>query len=335
MKKKNHRLEEENNQLKEQVARLEEENERLKKEVKKNKTDETKVSKDHQTSNKLDIFQCNEIDELSVVKTVGRGAQSEVFEVSRDQQLILKVLLVSGSKNDSEAFKNMKRLFQEYEILHLLNHFNIIRTYGFCFGDEEHSPSILLEFCPKNLNQAIIDMSDIEKVCCIFEICLGMEAVHAKNVIHRDLKPENILIDAYGHVKISDFGISCYVDIENQTNSKTAGIGTLKFMAPELLKESTHYDCKVDIYSFGVVIFFILTGKLPSINIIDQGNGKKAAIPKKVNKISRELINKCWAADPIDRPSFTEIIEYIKSNKFKLIDGVEKEINEINSFLSL
>lgn len=139
-----------------------------------------------------------------------------------------------------------------------------------------------------------------------------MEAVHASNLIHRDLKPESILLDEEGHVKISDFGISCYVDVGNQ--SKTAGIGTLKFMAPELLNESTHYSNKVDVYSFDVVLFFVLTGNMPKISIAHQGNGKKVDIPKSVNRISRSLINECWSADADDRPSFSEILDTVKRN---------------------
>ncbi|KAK8839799.1 Serine/threonine-protein kinase [Tritrichomonas musculus] len=57
-------------------------------------------------------------------------------------------------------------------------------------------------------------MNDIERVCAIIEINLGMEAVHSSNVIHRDLKPENILIDETGHIKLSDFGIECIVEAD-------------------------------------------------------------------------------------------------------------------------
>ena len=115
----------------------------------------------------------------------------------------MKVLYVVGAKpksknqssSDSESFKNLQHLLQEYEILVLLNHRNIIRTFGFCFGDENHSPSILLQFCPNNLKDVAKDMEDFEKVCAIYEICNGMNTVHEANLIHRDLKPENILID--------------------------------------------------------------------------------------------------------------------------------------------
>lgn len=66
--------------------------------------------------------------------------------------------------------------------------------------------------------------------------------------------------------------------------SKTAGVGNLRFKAPEVLTESTHYNEKVDVYSFGVIVSYILTGgSYPKICIIDIGLGKKAQIPKSVN----------------------------------------------------
>ena len=88
-----------------------------------------------------------------------------------------------------------------------------------------------------------------------------MNAVHEANLIHRELKPENILIVEKGHVRLSDFDVS-YI-VENQRDSKTRGIGTIAFMSPEFLNMKTHYN-KVNIYSFGVVLFFVLScGKMP------------------------------------------------------------------------
>lgn len=196
----------------ERIKQLESENSKLRKNA---KSENEKSRMSNKNDLQLDLFDCKTVDDMKVVKTLGRGGQSEVFEVTHDQHMALKVLLLYDSKNDtnSDSFKKLQKLLQEYEFIRLLNHRNIIRTFGFCFGDEKHAPSILLEFCPQNLNDAIFGMTDIEKVCCIVEIILGMESVHASNLIHRDLKPENILIDQQGHVKISDFGIACYVDV--------------------------------------------------------------------------------------------------------------------------
>ncbi|KAK8883177.1 hypothetical protein M9Y10_045827 [Tritrichomonas musculus] len=311
--------------------------EKLKEYEKQEKRKEEKVPE-------LQIYDVETIDNLTRIETIGRGAQSEVVKVGKQEIYALKILeadlakLKSKIKNiendDDEQFKAMKRFLQEYEIMNSLNHRNIVKAYGICFGDSTHPPSILIEYCPFNLNDVVNDLSNIEKVTAIYEISLAMNEVHSHGMIHRDLKPQNILLDKQEHVKLSDFGVSCIVDVSTQTQSITSGVGTLKFMAPELLQESTHYDGKVDVYSFGVVVFFILTGgQLPKINIVETAMGKKAKIPDSVNNVSRELINKCWSLKPEERPSFSEIIDAIKSSKFKLIDGVEKNISQIESFL--
>ena len=87
----------------------------------------------------------------------------------------------------------------------------------------------------------INDLSNKEKVTVMYELSEAMKEVHIHGMIHRDLKPENNLLDSSKHVKLTDFGVSCIVDVTSQTQSKTAGLGPLKFMAPELLQESTHY----------------------------------------------------------------------------------------------
>ena len=109
-----------------------------------------------------------------------------------------------------------------------------------------------------------------------------MIEIHKNKIIHKDLKPEKILLDEDMYVKICDLGIA---KLYNATNStKTTGIGTLKFMAPEILNGSTKYSEKVDVYSFGVLLFFILTnGKHPRINIAGIAARKIAPIPEIIN----------------------------------------------------
>lgn len=321
-----------NNDVENENKRLKEENITLHNKIK-------NLSK--QKGFKLDILDQETINKLKTIEVIGHGSQSEVIKVTQVQELALKVLhqdtkKKSASENHHKNMLMFKNLLQEYEIIQALQHHNIVKAFGFCFGDENHPPSILMQFYPYNLSDVIDELNEIKRVCAIFEICLGMEAVHAAHLIHRNLKPENILIDKNGHIVVSDFGISCLVDLDNQTQSRTVGVGTLKFMAPELLNESENYDNKVDVYSFGVIMFFVLTGgELPKISIIDVGNGKKAKIPESVNQVARELINKCWSTRADDRPSFSEIIDYIKQNNFKLVDNIEKDITQIKEFLSI
>ena len=97
--------------------------------------------------------------------------------------------------------------------------------------------------------------------------------------------------------------------------------GTAAYMAPELINGNTdNNNMKVDVYSFGVILYLILNkGEFPKIGFVDVGNGKKAEIPSSFTSFSKNLINKCWSFDPKDRPSFSEIFEALKGNKKNLI----------------
>lgn len=278
---------------------------------------------------------------MTKIKEIGRGATSEVYKVSKTDEFALKIINsdvcaktvtdddtddIDGSENDDQIdVDKIRRFFGEYEFISKMNHPNVIKTFGFCFGDRLSRPSILLEFCPFCLSKCVKKLSVSEKVRVVFEIAVAMKHIHSLGVIHRDLKPENILLDSEKHVKISDFGIATLVSLRTQTESMTRGVGTLKYMAPELLNESGKYTEKVDVYAFGVVAFFVLTnGDFPKISVIEIGNGKMAKIPESVNEISKNLIKKCWARVPDDRPSFDEIVELILKNNFGLINGINQ-----------
>lgn len=239
-----------------------------------------------------------------------------------------EIIFLSHAENDEdEKQEKNKKLQKEYEILMTLDHPNIIKTYGICFGDEKHVPCILEEFCPYNLSIVVKKLTDINRVTIIYELCIAMREAHSKKVIHSNWKPENILIDEDYHVKLSDFGIPRLSEINGLA---------FKFMSPEVLNESEKITEKADVYSFGVVLFYILTnGTIPKISIGEISTGKKAPIPVSVNDFSRELINKCWSLNPEERPSFSEIVEMIEKNKFNLIDDIDKKIDKIKQFLSI
>lgn len=223
------------------------------------------------------------------------------------------------------------RFLQEYEIINMLNHPNIVKAFGI-FIDKKN-PSFLLEFYPMNLKKAIINrnLSNIQIVFIIYQIIEGMKYLHFTKIIHRDLKPSNILIDSSGIAKISDFGLSKLLNDEDQSFS--TGIGTLKFMAPEMLNESDHYDEKVDVYSFGVMLFFIISGYIPNIRIADLLKGEKAKIPPNFTNFSRDLINSCWNFDPKKRPSFGTMMEEMQRNNYNFINLTRNELNNVKSII--
>lgn len=145
--------------------------------------------------------------------------------------------------------KSVQHFLTKYEILSMLHHPNIVKTFGIFLSDETNPPSILLEFCPQSLEEVITKkmLNNVQLVFSIYQIVEGMKYVHFNHIIHRDIKPTNILIGSDGSIKISDFGISKLMTAEEQ--SMTCGAGTQKSMAPEVIDECSNYDEKVDVYS--------------------------------------------------------------------------------------
>jgi len=99
----------------------------------------------------------------------------------------------------------------------------------------------------------------------IAEIILALEEMHSLNIVYRDLKPENCLLDSDGHVRLSDFGLACRLDLE--PHGKTSGqCGTTGFMAPEMMA-GFEYDTCVDIYSLGVIMYELLHDRFPDLTL--------------------------------------------------------------------
>lgn len=321
--------------------------------VSKSKEDENEENQINLKSNELFFMDSELVDEfMKTAKLKKKGDKSEIYKVNQVVKFIenrksiaMKFLSLNIHEKGKDTqfiddqFENLKRFIQEYEIIIQLNHPNIIKSFGFFYGDKKYNPCILLEYFKKNLEQSIQDLSDVELVEIIYEISDAMNHVHEAGIIHRNLKPSNILIDEEKHAKISDFGISTlfsYVDVSDSLKFHTNNVGEIGYMAPEMYGDDGDYNEKVDVYSFGVLLLFILTrNKSPKIKPRSQIQRKIPQIPKCVNESARSLILRCISFDPKDRPSFQEITKFIRENEFNLVDGVESYLPLIHAHLGL
>ncbi|THU60520.1 hypothetical protein C4D60_Mb07t13650 [Musa balbisiana] len=159
------------------------------------------------------------------------------------------------------------------------------------------------------------------------DIAKGMEYVHGLGFIHRDLKSDNLLIFADKSIKIADFGVA---RIEVKTEGMTPETGTYRWMAPEMIQHRP-YNQKVDVYSFGIVLWELITGMLPFPNMTAVqaafavvNKGVRPVIPQDCLPALNEIMTRCWDANPDVRPSFSEIIRMLQSAQEDVMNTVRK-----------
>jgi serine/threonine protein kinase len=159
------------------------------------------------------------------------------------------------------------------------------------------------------------------------DIAFGMEYLHGKKIVHFDLKSDNLLVnlrDPHRPIcKVGDLGLS---KVKCQTLISGGVRGTLPWMAPELLNgTSSLVSEKVDVFSFGIVLWELFTGEEPYADLhygaIIGGivsNTLRPQIPDFCDMDWKLLMERCWSAEPSERPSFTEIVNELRTMATKL-----------------
>ncbi|XP_068149815.1 mitogen-activated protein kinase kinase kinase 13 isoform X1 [Drosophila tropicalis] len=259
-------------------------------------------------------------ESITDLEWLGSGAQGAVF---------------SGKlKNEIVAVKKVKEL-KETDIKHLrkLDHENIIKFKGVC----TQSPvfCIIMEFCPYGPLQNILKEEQVmlpsRLVSWSKQIALGMQYLHSHKIIHRDLKSPNILISTNEVVKISDFGTSREW---NEISTKMSFAGTVAWMAPEVIRNEPCSE-KVDIWSYGVVLWEMLTCEIPYKDVDSSAiiwgvgnNSLKLLVPSTCPEGFKLLVKLCWKSKPRNRPSFRQILTHLDIAGPELLRKTEKQYFE-------
>jgi hypothetical protein len=193
---------------------------------------------------------------------LGEGGMGKVYAASdtvTGKTVALKVLS-QGLLGDPE---NRKRLMAEGHLLSSLSHPHIVKVFE--VGEHLGQGFIAMEFLPGGTLQALcsskapLPLTDVKRIS--LETCSGLAEIHGRGVIHRDLKSGNIMFGADGGVRIMDFGLSKSPLVTTMTTLGTI-LGTLGYVSPEQVTNIS-VDRRADIFSFGVLLYEMLTGRLP------------------------------------------------------------------------
>ncbi len=197
-----------------------------------------------------------------IVEEIGRGGMGRVYKAEdRELNIIvaLKMIRPLYSK-DPQFIQNFK---QETILARSISHENVIRIHD--IGEVNDIKFISMDYIKghdlKDLIHTSGSLSAETTLSIAKQICLGLKAAHQKNIAHLDLKPRNIMIDYSGHAYIMDFGVSKSLKARKIDRKKKV-VGTLPYISPEQAK-GEEVDQRSDIYSMGIILFEMLTGKLP------------------------------------------------------------------------
>lgn len=201
-------------------------------------------------------------DRYQIIKTIGGGGMANVYlakDIILERDVAIKVLRLEYA-NDEEFIARFDR---EAQSATSLSHPNIVNIYD--VGEEDHILYMVMEYVDGMTLKEYIQLYGLievqEALDIMKQITAAIAHAHANDIVHRDIKPQNILIDTYGQVKVTDFGIAIALSATSLTQTNSI-LGSVHYLSPEQARGATATK-KSDIYSIGIVLFELLTGRLP------------------------------------------------------------------------
>jgi len=293
-------------------------------------------------------------DRYEILDKIGTGGMSDVYK-AKDHKLNRAVAIKILKQEFSENANFVSKFRVEAQAAAGLMHANIVNVYD--VGEENGLHYIVMELVEGITLKKYIEkkarLSVKEAISIAIQVSLGIEAAHNNHIIHRDIKPQNIMISKEGRVKVTDFGIAKAAT----SNTITSNVmGSVHYTSPEQARGG-YSDAKSDIYSLGVSLFEMLTGRVPFNgettvaiaikHIQEQMPSPRDFVPEIPVSVER-IVLKCTQKSPDARyQSMSELVEDLKRSlitpdeDFVVMNGVssdgetkmmpEKEIAQVRS----
>ncbi|KAL3619424.1 putative serine/threonine-protein kinase pbl19 [Castilleja foliolosa] len=297
----------------------------------------------------LRVFSIRELREatnnFNRLLKIGEGGFGSVYKGSIKPPPPDQPTIVAIKKLNTHGVQGHKQWVAEVQFLGVLDHPNLVKLFGYCSLDGERGIQRLLiyEYMPNKsledhlFNRAVPAIPWLTRINIILGAAQGMSYLHEGlevQVIYRDFKSSNVLLDKDFNPKLSDFGLAREGPTGDRSHVSTAPVGTRGYAAPEYV-ETGHLTVKSDIYSFGVVLYEILTGRRTlerSLPLTQQkllewvkqfpADSKRFNMiidPRLQNQYSLDaarriakLADICLSKNPKDRPDMTQVVDILK-----------------------
>jgi non-specific serine/threonine protein kinase len=212
----------------------------------------------------------DKIGKYKLIREVGRGATATVYLAEHPQYpepVALKLIRFDDKAKDEAKWNRrlLKLLRAEMDVSRKLDHPNIIKIFDTCV--EKDYAYIVMEYFPGTTLEHYCSFQNLlplhRTIGMVFKCAMALDYAYRQGIVHRDIKPANILVDENDNVKITDFGLALNISKKSASDSTfIMGVGSPAYMSPEQIK-GYPLNQKTDLFSLGVVLFHMLTGRLP------------------------------------------------------------------------
>lgn len=248
------------------------------------------------------------VDWSSIVlgERIGAGSYGEVFNATLDGEAVaVKKLL------DESGTKEFER---ETSLMSVLPpHRNVLRVYAAAYDP----PAIVSELCELGSLDQHQRLTQRKLLIVARDIADGVAHLHAHSIVHRDLAARNLLVNSKRVVKVADFGLARITNEDQYASTVDASAGPAKWMAPETI-ERGKFSPAGDVWSFGVVLWELATGKRPFADMtaaaaaVAIAKGQRLPRPADIGDDMWALMQSCWHTDPHKRPTMTQIVAQLQ-----------------------
>ena len=262
-----------------------------------------------------------------IIEELGKGGMGRVYKVF-DTDIKEKIALKLLKPEIAADHETIERFSNELRFSRKISHRNVCRMYD--LGKAEGTHYITMEYVHgedlKRLIRKVGQLGTGKTILIAKQVCEGLAEAHRLGVVHRDLKPQNIMVDEDGNARIMDFGIARSLRAKGITGAGIM-IGTPEYMSPEQV-EGKDVDQRSDIYSLGVILYEMVTGRVPfeGDTPFTIGVKHKSEMPKNPKEFNAQI------ADDLIRV-ILRCLEKDKGNRYQSVGEVRSELERIEQGL--